>query len=168
MHRFSILVVWMLFMASAAVAAADGQKKAEPKPKPKPQDKEEVLSFTTEDLERKFGKSAKARPKPDAKAKNAQDPLALLQAQQEAARQKVTQRAEAQKRVTAAETKVAELERRVASVRNPLLGRAQPGAEEEEAWKGADQAGRLRMAQESLTAAQNELADARKALKELR
>ena len=78
------------------------------------------------------------------------------------------QRAEAQKQVQVAQEKVTELEKRLATLRNPFLGRAQPADDEKEAWKGADQAARVRMTEENLAAARDELAAARTASTALR
>ena len=188
--RFRILFMLFVFFAGAAVplAAKDSSKAREPKPK---DDEEEVLTFTTEDLERKYGKSEKAKPKPkpvdepQANAPKGQpgaehsaneaapqdadpDPLSWLKAREEAKREKAAQLAEAQRRVQAAQDKVAELQKRSASLRNPFLGRPQPTDEEKAAWKDNDQAGRLRITEENLAAARSELAQARTALNELR
>ena len=186
--RFRILFMLFVFLAGAAVplAAKDSSKAREPKPK---DDEEEVLTFTTEDLERKYGKSEKAKLKPvDEPQANApkgqpgaehsaneaapqdadRDPLSWLKAREEAKREKAAQLAEAQRRVQAAQDKVAELQKRSASLRNPFLGRPQPTDEEKAAWKGNDQAGRLRITEENLAAARSELAQARTALNELR
>ena len=78
------------------------------------------------------------------------------------------QRADAQRKVQAAQEKVAELEKRLASLRNPLLARSQPADDEKEAWDGADQVGRVRMTEESLAAARDELAAASAELNKLR
>ena len=153
--------------------AAGGESK-DPPPKPKDEKKgkqEEVLTFTTADLERKYGKSVKPKPAVDPAGEPAAakpDPLAQLQAGQQAKRDKAAQRVEAQKKVQAAREKVAAIEKRLARLRNPLLGPARPDDDEKEAWKGKDQAGRLRMTEEKLAAARDELAAAETALNELR
>lgn len=177
--RFRVLATLLVFSAGSTVALVTERAKA-PQPKPKQKEKEkeeEVLTFTTADLERKYGKSKKTKPqqqpepgaKPQTKADKAKpDPLSQLQASQEAKREKAAQRAAAQERVQAAQEKVADLEKRLASLRNPLLGRPQPTDEEKEAWKGNDQAGRLRITEENLAAARGELSDALTALEELR
>ena len=182
--RFRILATLFVFFAGLTVALAAGDRSKAPEPKPKDdKEKEEVLTFTTEDMERRYGKSEKPKPKskpvaePQANAQKSEpkgkhpanpDPLSWLQARQEAKQEKAAQRAEAQRRVQAAQDKVAELQKRVASLRNPFLGRSQPTDEEKEAWKGIDQAGRLRLTEENLAAARGELEQARTALDELR
>ena len=171
--RFRTLAALFVLLGGSTIVLAAGNSSKDPEPKSKDdKKKEEVLTFTTADMERKFGKSAKPKPKPTAGPKPDQekgkDPLAQLQASQEAKRDKVEQRADAGRRVRAAHEKVKELEKRMASLRNPLLGRAQPADEDREAWKGADQAARLRMTEEKLAAARSELEQALKTLNELR
>ena len=167
--RFRTLALLFAFLAGTTVLLADGSKDPETKPQPKPKPKvaeEEVLTFTTRDMERKYGQSAKRTPasKPVAEP----DPLAQLQASEQAKRDKAAQRVDAQRQVQAAEAKVAELEKRMASLRNPLLGRVQPAEEDKQAWKGADQVARLRMTEENLAVARDELEQARTALNEIR
>ena len=184
--RFRTLALLFAFLAGTTVLLADGSKDPETKPQPKPKPKvaeEEVLTFTTRDMERKYGKSAKPTPaskpvaEPPAKVGEAEskgktegkpDPLAQLQASEQAKRDKAAQRVDAQRQVQAAEAKVAELEKRMASLRNPLLGRVQPAEEDKQAWKGADQVARLRMTEENLAVARDELEQARTALNEIR
>jgi len=178
--RFRTLATLFFFVAGLAIAPALGGEKKTPKTKPKEKKEEEVPTFTTDDLERKYGKSAKpkteAQPAGAANGKNkpaspkapAPDPLAQLQASQQAKREKTAQRAEAQQRVQAAQAKVTDLEKRLASLRNPYLARSQPSDEEKEAWKGKDQAGRLRVTEENLAQARSELEQARADLNELR
>lgn len=182
--RLRTLATLFVLLAGSTVLLATGDPSKAPEPKPK-DNEEEVLTFTTEDLERKYGKSEKLKPKPVADPRVNQrkgkhpanqaapqgadpDPLSWLQARQEAKRKKVAQRAEAQRRVQAAQDKVVELEKRLAILRNPLLGRPRPTDEENEAWKGADQAGRARITEEDLATARSELAQVRTALNELR
>jgi len=183
--RFRILATLFILVAATTVALAGGEnKESKKKPKEGKEKEEEVLTFTTADLERKFGKSAKpakpqgdARPQTDPKAGAAKDkskpvaasdPLAQLQANQRARREKAAQRAEAQQRLQSVQAKVADLEKRLASLRNPYLARSQPSDEEKEAWKGKDQAGRLRVTEENLARARSELEQARADLNELR
>jgi hypothetical protein len=178
MRGISIPIAWTLLLACSAVASAQRQ---DSKPEPKPQEKEEeVLTFNTEDLERMYGKSKRSQPAATKTASQTsgnrrtkqaaadQDPLARLQAQQEAERDKAERLVDARRQVLAAEAKVAEHEARLAALRNPFLGRPQPSAEEQEAWDGSDQAGRLRIAEETLAAARQEAERARKALEEIR
>jgi len=168
MRRSTTLTVTFLFLAGLAASADEPARK--PDPKKERASEEEVLTFTSEDLERKYGPSTKAAPVADGKAPDSKvlTPLQQLQAQQDAGVEKAAQREKAAKRVEAAQARVAELQRRRKMLRNPLLGRAQPEAEEKEAWAGADQAGRLKMTDESLAAARKELEQARKELNELR
>ena len=181
--RFRTLLVLVAFLAATVAAGESKDSKTKPKPKA---EKEEVLTFTTKDMERKYGKSPKPKPAPqpgagpDATAETPEgktapqparpDPLAQLQASEQAKRDKVVQRADAQRKVEAAQEKVAGLEKRLASLRNPLLARSQPSDEDEEkdAWNGADQAGRVRMTEESLAAARDELSAASAELNKLR
>ena len=180
--RFRTLVTLFVFLAGSTIllAVADPSKAPEPKPKDK---EEEVLTFTTKDFERKYGKSPKPKPAADpaaeagkdkSKAKDGKgkpadlDPLAQLQADRLVKQKKAAQRSDAQQRVQAAQDKVAELEKRLARLRNPLLGRPQPTDEEKEAWEGTDQVGRLHITEENLATARAELAQARTALSELR
>ncbi len=178
--RLRTLTLLFVFLVGTTglLAFETGTKDSETKAKPKPKaEEEEVLTFTTQDMERKYGKSPKPAPtsKPGAEPEGKTapqtakpDPLAQLQASEQAKRDKVVQRADAQRKVQAAQEKVAELEKRLASLRNPLLARSQPADDEKEAWDGADQVGRVRMTEESLAAAHDELAAAGAELNKLR
>ncbi len=167
--RFRTLALLIVFLVGTTTAGESKDSKTKAKPKPKAEE-EEVLTFTTEDMERKYGKSPKPTPatQPSAEPEAKPDPLAQLQASQQAERDKLVQRAEAQRQVQAAQEKVAELEKRLASLRNPLLARPQLTEEEKAAWNGADQVDRVRMTEENLAAAHDELAAARTALNKLR
>ena len=183
--RLRTFLLSIMFLVGTATAGESKDSKTKPKPKPKAEE-EEVLTFTTKDMERKYGKSPKPKPapqpgaEPDANAETPEgktapqparpDPLAQLQASEQAKRDKVVQRADAQRTVEAAQEEVAGLEKRLASLRNPLLARSAPSDEDEErdAWNGADQAGRVRMTEESLAAARDELAAASAELNKLR
>ena len=164
MRPTTILTVVLLLLNTVAMAATE---KTAPKQDPKPaveRETEEVPTFTTEDLERKYGPSSKPAPAADAASSTQADPLQQLLARQEAGREESARKEEARTRVTAAETIVRELEKKQARLRNPLLGAVVPDAGDEQAWRTADQAGRLRIIEESLAAARTELEQARKDL----
>ena len=165
--RFRTVTMLFVFLAGSTILLAAGDSPKDPKQKSKDPKEEEVLTFTTADMERKYGKSAKPAPKPTGGPGAEADPLAQLQANQAAKREKVAQRAEGGARVRAAQEKVAALEKRIAGLRNPLLARSAPPEEDREAWDGADQAGRVQMTEKKLAAAREELAAARTALSKL-
>ena len=90
------------------------------------------------------------------------NPLEALQAKRRADLERAAADAEARQRIKQLQDRVAELEKRLSQLRNPLLGRARPQGEEAEAWKGADQAERLRLTEQRLAAARKELAKAQR------
>lgn len=199
-----ILTVLVLLAASTVVVAQGDPSKPKSKAKPKPEAEEEVLTFTTRDLERKYGASVKPKAKPPVPAAKPAPPtrpkggpakgapakggpgkgapqaeaapappakpdaLALMQQKQADEKRRAQERASANQRIAAAKTRIAELEKRLAALRNPLLGRAQAGEADQEAWKKADQGARLRMTEEKLATAREELVQANAALKEIR
>ena len=169
--RLRTLATLLVFLGGFSALLA-GPPSKDAKKKPEAQKKEEVLTFTTADMERKYGKSAKPVAKSDSQAtpdgKPKPDPLAQLQASQDAKREKIASRAEAGARARSAQENVTVLEKRLASLRNPLLPRSDPTGEEKEAWQKANQVERLRMTEKKLASAREELAAARAALGELR
>ena len=62
--RFRTLATLFVLLAGSTILPAAGDSPEDPKQKSKdPEKKEEVLTFTTADMERKYGKSAKPAPK---------------------------------------------------------------------------------------------------------
>jgi len=185
MRRFSSLVLTALFLTGFAVAD-DPAPKEETGEKGKTaseakDDEDEVLTFSTEDLERKYGPSSKPPEKKavepagkDANAKGKQagaktlSPLEQMQANQQASKDRAAQRKDAATKVEKARARVKELEQRVSRLRNPLLGRAEAEDGEEAAWSKADQAGRVKIAEDALQSARTELQAAIKEMDELR
>ena len=175
MRRLSILALTALLLTGLALAddpAPDTKSDKSDKGKKEKTKaaEEEVLEFTTEDLERKYGPSSKPAPKSAAGpgAPEGASPLEQLQASQRANKDKAAQREEARQRVQAAQARIKGLEKRVAQLRNPLLGRAEPEEGEKAAWSASDQAGRVKIAQDSIAAARKELEEAVQEMSRLR
>ena len=176
MRAICLFLSAAVLLAGSDISAETPEKTEESKPKDKRETEgaktkraqEEVPTFTTHDLERKYGPSPKTVPKAGTKAaadkRLALSPLEALEASRNASRERAALHAKAAQRVQQLQTKLAELEQRLARLRNPLLGRAQPGQEDAKAWKAADQVQRLRLTEQSLATTRQELAQAQKEL----
>jgi hypothetical protein len=98
----------------------------------------------------------------------AQDPLQWMEegkAQRSALAAKITS---AQERVTAAEARVRELEKRQQAIRNPYLPRPQISSEQAKTWSKMGSAERLKSTEDELAAARKAAEDAKADLQKLR
>ena len=150
-----LLIALLLF----SVGSVTAQETAKEKDKEKDDD---VPVYTTKDFKKKYGKGQAPKPKQSDEAKP--DPLAQLQASQAEAKKQRADRAAAKAAVVTAQKKVERLEKRLAQLRNPLLGKPKLDEETAKAWKGVDQATRIKQTEASLKEAQAELAEAKKAI----
>ncbi|MCP3979075.1 MAG: hypothetical protein GY716_07055 [bacterium] len=117
--------------------------------------------------------TSKRSPSPDGpRSRKQADPLEWMEGKKQRAEAQGTARAEVEERVGAAESRVAQLEKQLRSVSNPLLPRAwtvEPeDAEKKAAWDGADNQGKLAQTKQMLEEARAELAAAKQELDRLR
>lgn len=105
---------------------------------------------------------AEAAPAPE------NDPLKQLLDQQAKAAEHQKLILDAEGQVKAAQEKIADLEKRVLAIRNPLLPRPAAPEEKAEEWNRADGAARVDLSQEQLRMAREQLAASEAKLDELR
>jgi hypothetical protein len=180
MRRVNIAILTAVMAASGLFAETEKAKDSTPKDKTQNKqeskakaEKDEVLTFTTLDFERKYGPSPRALPKTETKPDDdgkppADDPLAAMLAKRDADRDRAAKITQATQRVQKLQLEIASMEKSLAQLRNPLLGRAQPAEDDAKAWKDADQGERQTLTQERLASVRKELAQAQKELNGVR
>jgi len=89
-------------------------------------------------------------------------------AEEQARKEHAQKIVEAEKRVTASQQKLADLEKRLRAVRNPLLARPEAPEDDPEAWNNASAAERATMTETQIQAARDEVAQAEQDLAALR
>ena len=164
------LIAGLLFLAPAL--ASDEKAKEQEKSK---SDKEESLSFTNEDLARRYSgeekkKSAPATSQPSTSDKkpdsDGASALEKMFADRDSRKENAGKVAEAEAAVAAARERVAQLEKKKLAVVNPFSARPAPPEDDEEAerWKAMNAPERLAAASTELDEARKALADAESAL----
>lgn len=173
MKRMTATLIAGLLVLAPALAADEKAKETEKSKSDK--DKEESLSFTNEDLARRYGGDEEKKPAPETSQSvpSSEQPstdkpgtdeasaLEKLFADRDSRKEKVGMIAEAEAAVAAARERVTQLEKKKLAVVNPFLARpaAPEDAADAERWKKMNGA-------ERVAASNSELEEARKALAE--
>lgn len=175
MIRMTAALLSGLLLLTPVLASTDKDK---PLPKDKGDKKEESLSFSNSDLERRYGggeekaKSKKAAPSSAVEKKSEAGSSALekMFAKEEAKKERAQKVADAEEVVAAAKERIARLEKTKRAIANPYLARPSAPEDEEQAerWKNQDSAERLNSTDAELKSARKMLADAQAALAEAR
>jgi hypothetical protein len=156
----------------APALASDEKAKETEKSK---SDKEESLSFTNEDLARRYSGGEKKKPTsaPPKSSTSEEKPvdngaaaLEKLFADRDSRKENAGKVVEAEAAVVAARERVTQLEKKKLAVVNPFMARPAPPEDKEEAerWKAMDGSERAAAAQIELDEARKALADAESAL----
>jgi len=164
-RTIATLLAGFLFLAPAL--ASDEKAK---EPEKNKTDKEESLSFTNEDLKRRYSggekkESSEATPQSSTSEKTPDDggaaALKKMFAERDSRKDNAGKVAEAEAAVAAARERVAQLEKKKLAIVNPFLARPAAPEDEEEAerWKAMN-------GPERVAAADGELVEARKAVAE--
>jgi hypothetical protein len=158
-------MIALMLLASTALAQEKAPKKAEEK-------KEDVPTYSTKDLKKKYGSSSSAREAAEAKrladksaAEGQPTPLDKMKASQAAAAKTKQDRAATEKELKQAQQEVARLETQLRALRNPLLARPSATEEEKKQQQGLSQADRIKAVEKNLTAAKAAVQAAQQKLK---
>jgi hypothetical protein len=188
--RASLRMVFLPTILSAALAGSfsiaeeprkeESQKAGAPAKKPATKD-DQVHVYTNDDLDRlppdPTARRSEAGPPAGkdvagaaSKAKGVvpYDALGRLQDEQAKAAGLATQIADAERKVTAAEGRVQDLEKKALAIKNPFLPRPEVSPEQAEAWRRMNNVERLKATEDELAAARKAVESAKADLEKLR
>jgi type IV secretory pathway VirB10-like protein len=142
---------------------------------PAPAPKSASTAFTNDDLRRMFGEPVASKPAGgettgagSTSSSEGRSALEQMAKDKKAEAEKSDRVAQAEKNLSAAQQRVADLERRALAVRNPLLARPTVSQEEHKDWDGADAAEHAKLTDADLKKAKEDVEQAKKDLDDAR